>query len=108
MSPGYNDEGLADVVLGQGGLMVLLSWMVVAALVFWSYKGALISLLAVRHIPQPIQTLRDLLDDHTITLVMHPMTVFTDTAAVSLSKEILTTVIKAAFLNCCCCSCCLY
>ncbi|KAK8407426.1 hypothetical protein O3P69_002155 [Scylla paramamosain] len=84
----FLNQGLADVVLGQGGLMVLLSWMVVAALVFWSYKGALISLLAVRHIPQPIQTLRDLLDDHTITLVMHPMTVFTDTAAKMKSGEL--------------------
>ena len=79
-----NGIGLADAVLGSGGVMVLVSWLVVAAVVYWSYTSALISLLAVRHIPQPIQTLRDLLDDHTITLAMVPMTVFTDTISVSL------------------------
>lgn len=78
-----NIVGLSHIVLGHGGVVVLASWVVVAALVFWSYTGALISLLAVRHIPQPIQTLRDLLDDHTVTLIMLPMTVFTDTASVS-------------------------
>ena len=75
--------GLTNVVLGYGGVMVLVSWLIVAAVVFWSYNGALISLLAVRNIPQPIQTLRDLLDDHTITLVLLPMTILTDTISVS-------------------------
>ena len=76
--------GFTGIVHGPGGLMVLVSWVVLSAVVFWSYNGALISLLAVRNIPQPIQTLRDLLDDHSITLVLLPMTILTDTISVSL------------------------
>ncbi|XP_045131518.1 glutamate receptor ionotropic, delta-1-like [Portunus trituberculatus] len=58
---------------------VLGSWMVGAAVVYWGYSGNLTSLLAVRHIPQPIQTLRDLIDDPTITIIMKPNTIVTDT-----------------------------
>ncbi|XP_063860094.1 probable glutamate receptor [Scylla paramamosain] len=58
---------------------VLGSWMVVAAVVFWSYTGTLTSLLAVRHIPLPIQTLRDLLDDSSVSVIMEPNTIVTDT-----------------------------
>ncbi|XP_050727669.1 probable glutamate receptor [Eriocheir sinensis] len=56
-------------------------WVVVAAVVFWSYSGTLTSLLAVRFIPQPIQTLRDLLDDPSLTVIMEPNTIVTDTIA---------------------------
>ncbi|XP_063859244.1 probable glutamate receptor [Scylla paramamosain] len=83
----FLNQGLTGIVLGQGGLMVLLSWVIVSAVVFWSYNGALISLLAVRNIPQPIQTLRDLLDDHSITLVLLPMTILTDTISKMKSGE---------------------
>lgn len=58
------------------------SWVVVAAVVFWSYSGALTSLLAVRFIPQPIQTLRDLLDDSSLIVIMEPNTIVTDTISV--------------------------
>uniref|UniRef100_A0A0P4W423 Ionotropic glutamate receptor C-terminal domain-containing protein n=1 Tax=Scylla olivacea TaxID=85551 RepID=A0A0P4W423_SCYOL len=61
---------------------VLGSWMVVAAVVFWSYTGTLTSLLAVRHIPLPIQTLRDLLDDSSVSVIMEPNTIVTDTISV--------------------------
>ena len=74
--------GLTNVVLGHGGLVVLGSWVVVAAVVFWSYTGTLTSLLAVRHIPQPIQTLRDLLDDPAVSIIMLPMTIVSDTISV--------------------------
>lgn len=70
-------------MLGRGGVAVLGSWVVVAAVVFWSYTSALTSLLAVRLIPQPIQTLRDLLDDRSVTLVMPPKNIMTDTMSVS-------------------------
>ncbi|KAK8407419.1 hypothetical protein O3P69_002148 [Scylla paramamosain] len=58
---------------------VLGSWMVGAAVVYWGYSGNLTSLLAVRHIPQPIQTLRDLIDDPAVTVIMKPNTIVTDT-----------------------------
>lgn len=82
-------------MLGSGGVALLGSWMVVAALVFWSYTGTLTSLLAVRHVPQPIQTLRDLIDDRSVTLVMTPENIMTDIMSVSLcvwlnGDEILT------------------
>ncbi|XP_050727810.1 probable glutamate receptor [Eriocheir sinensis] len=72
-------QRFTEVVLGHGGVVVLGSWVVVAAVVFWSYTCTLTSLLAVRFIPQPIQTLRDLLDDTSVNLIMLPMTIITDT-----------------------------
>ncbi|XP_071526337.1 probable glutamate receptor [Panulirus ornatus] len=57
------------------------SWLVVAMLATWSYTGNLISLLAVRHIPQPIQNIRDLVDQPGISAVM-------------LSNSILPTIIS--------------
>lgn len=73
--------GIRGVLLG--GQTVLGSWVVVAAVVFWSYTGALTSLLAVRRIPQPIQTLRDLLNDRSVTLIMPPKNLMTDMMSVS-------------------------
>ncbi|KAG7156121.1 Glutamate receptor 3.1-like 4 [Homarus americanus] len=49
--------------------MLVLGWMVVTMMVTWSYSGNLVSLLAVRYIPKPLQTLRDLLDS-SVTLIM--------------------------------------
>lgn len=68
---------------GQAGQTVLGSWAVVAAVIFWSYTCTLISLLTVRHIPQPIQTLRDLLDDPGITLYITANITVTEIIAVS-------------------------
>lgn len=68
---------------GCDGGAVLGSWVVVAAVVFWSYQGALTSLLAVRFIPQPIQTIRNMLDDPSVTVVMPPKNIMTDTMSVS-------------------------
>ncbi|KAK8407425.1 hypothetical protein O3P69_002154 [Scylla paramamosain] len=42
----FLNQGLTGVVLGQGGVVMLGSWVVVAAVVFWSYTGNLTSLLA--------------------------------------------------------------
>ncbi|KAG0725621.1 Glutamate receptor ionotropic, delta-1 [Chionoecetes opilio] len=67
---------------------VLGSWMVVAAVVYWSYAGTLTSLLAVRHIPQPIQTLRDMLDDSSVTVLMEPDTLVTETISKMKSGEL--------------------
>ncbi|MPC44647.1 Glutamate receptor U1 [Portunus trituberculatus] len=84
----FFNQGLTGVVLGYGGVVMLSSWVVVAAVVFWSYTGTLTSLLAVRHIPQPIQTLRDLLDDSAVSVIMLPMTIVTDTISRMKSGEL--------------------
>ncbi|KAG7160502.1 putative Glutamate receptor ionotropic, delta-1-like 38 [Homarus americanus] len=49
--------------------LVVGGWMVVAMMLMWSYRGTLISLLAVRHVPQPLQSIRDVVDDSTVTYV---------------------------------------
>lgn len=69
---------------GRAGLIVLGSWAVVAAVIFWSYTCTLISQLTVRHIPQPIQTLRNLLDDPGVTLYIMPNITVTEIISVSI------------------------
>ncbi|KAK4309809.1 hypothetical protein Pmani_018570 [Petrolisthes manimaculis] len=44
-------------------------WMTVMVVLTQSYTGTLMSLLAVRYIPQPFQTLRTLLDQPAVTMV---------------------------------------
>ena len=72
-----------SLLLGSLKVRVVLgSWLVGASVVYWGYSGNLTSLLAVRHIPQPIQTLRDLIDDPSVTIIMKPNTIVTDTISV--------------------------
>ncbi|XP_042237244.1 probable glutamate receptor [Homarus americanus] len=55
----------------RGQEMVLVGgWVVVSVVVTCSYSGTLVSLLAVRHVPQPLQTIRDVLDATHITVVL--------------------------------------
>ncbi|KAG7160342.1 Glutamate receptor 2-like 1 [Homarus americanus] len=55
----------------RGREMVLMGgWVVVSVVVTCSYSGTLVSLLAVRHVPQPLQTIRDMLDATHITVVL--------------------------------------
>ncbi|XP_071535585.1 probable glutamate receptor [Panulirus ornatus] len=49
--------------------LVLGVWMMMTLVLTRSYAGNLMSLLAVRHIPQPYQTLRDVLDDPSVTMI---------------------------------------
>ncbi|XP_071545449.1 glutamate receptor ionotropic, kainate 4-like [Panulirus ornatus] len=49
--------------------LVLGVWMMVTLVLTRSYSGNLMSLLAVRHIPQPYQSLRDVLDDPSVTMI---------------------------------------
>ncbi|XP_071526269.1 uncharacterized protein [Panulirus ornatus] len=58
--------------------LVVGGWLLVAMMVTWSYTGNLVSLLAVRHIPQPIQTIRHLVDDTSLTVMLQPDTILTD------------------------------
>lgn len=69
---------------GRAGQAVLGSWALVAAMVFWSYTCTLIAQLTVRHISQPIQTLRDLLDDPGVILYIMPNISVTEIISVSI------------------------
>ncbi|XP_071532994.1 glutamate receptor ionotropic, kainate 4-like [Panulirus ornatus] len=49
--------------------LVLGVWMMTTLVLTRSYAGNLMSLLAVRHIPEPYHTLRDVLDDPSVTMI---------------------------------------
>ncbi|XP_063855559.1 glutamate receptor ionotropic, kainate glr-3-like [Scylla paramamosain] len=59
--------------VGEGGCwwqrVVLGVWMLMTMVLTRSYEGNLMSLLAVRHLPQPYQTLRDVVDDPSVVMV---------------------------------------
>ncbi|MPC14320.1 Glutamate receptor ionotropic, kainate 4 [Portunus trituberculatus] len=65
--------GPAAVWVASGGWMwqrvVLGVWMLMTMVLTRSYEGNLMSLLAVRHLPQPYQTLRDVVDDPSVIMV---------------------------------------
>ncbi|XP_045101287.1 uncharacterized protein LOC123498187 [Portunus trituberculatus] len=64
-----------SVSLGSGGWMwqrvVLGVWILMTMVLTRSYEGNLMSLLAVRYLPQPYQTLRDVVDDPSVVMVWH-------------------------------------
>nr|XP_045600070.1 probable glutamate receptor [Procambarus clarkii] len=72
---GYSDiGGYGANVLDSGAYwwwerVVLTVWGLVTVVLTQSYAGNLMALLAVRHIPQPYQSLRDVLDDRSVTTV---------------------------------------
>ncbi|XP_071545438.1 uncharacterized protein [Panulirus ornatus] len=49
--------------------LVFASWMMMTLVLTRSYASNLMSYLAVRHIPQPYQTLREVLDDPSVTMI---------------------------------------
>ncbi|XP_045100957.1 glutamate receptor ionotropic, delta-1-like isoform X4 [Portunus trituberculatus] len=51
--------------------LILGVWMLMTLVLMRSYESTLMSLLAVRHLPQPYQTLRAVLDDHSVGMVWH-------------------------------------
>ncbi|XP_071526985.1 glutamate receptor ionotropic, delta-2-like [Panulirus ornatus] len=53
-------------------------WMMMTVVLTRSYEGNLMSLLAVRHIPQPYQSLRQVIDDPAVTMVWEPNTVYVE------------------------------
>ncbi|XP_071540574.1 probable glutamate receptor isoform X2 [Panulirus ornatus] len=56
--------------------LVLGSWMVMTLVLTKSYAGNLMSMLAVRYIPQPYQSLRDVLDDPSATMIWEANTAY--------------------------------
>ncbi|XP_069951462.1 probable glutamate receptor [Cherax quadricarinatus] len=80
-----NSQSFLDVAFGYIGIflqqamqvpsslwwekLMLATWLIVMFVISKSYAGNLMSNLAVRYIPQPYQSLRDVLDDHSVTMV---------------------------------------
>ncbi|XP_071540849.1 probable glutamate receptor [Panulirus ornatus] len=60
-SPEPSERGWERLLLG--------SWMVMTLVLARSYDGKLRSMMAVRYIPQPYQSLRDVLDDPSATMI---------------------------------------
>ncbi|KAG7159498.1 Glutamate receptor 2-like 2, partial [Homarus americanus] len=56
--------------------LVLGAWMLMVLVLIRSYAGTLMSILAVRYIPQPFQSLRELLDDRSTTMIWEVGTVY--------------------------------
>lgn len=58
-------------------------WLLLALMATVCYIQNLVSLLAVRHIPQPIQTLRDVVEESGLSVIVEPKTIVTDMLYVS-------------------------
>ncbi|XP_071524147.1 glutamate receptor ionotropic, delta-2-like [Panulirus ornatus] len=56
--------------------LMLASWMMMTLVLTRSYTGNLMSLLAVRHIPQPYQSLRHVLDDPSTAMIWEANTAY--------------------------------
>ncbi|XP_071526298.1 glutamate receptor U1-like [Panulirus ornatus] len=69
-------------------MVVVGGWSLTGMVVTWSYCSNLMSLLAVRHVAQPLHTVRALLDDASITVILEPGTVLTDVLENSKSGEL--------------------
>lgn len=67
--PSLSATNLKFGICWYGERVVMGIWMVTTLVLMRSYAGNLISLLAVKYIPQPYQSLRDVLDDPVITMI---------------------------------------
>ncbi|XP_045130683.1 glutamate receptor ionotropic, delta-2-like [Portunus trituberculatus] len=76
-------QGVTMPLSGQRLRLVVGGWVVASALVVWSYSGLLVSVMTVRHVPRPIQTVKDLIDASHIKVFTRSKTAFTDLMAVS-------------------------
>lgn len=77
--------GVTMKVEGVALRAVVGGWVLVAALLAWSYGGLLVSVMTVRRVPRPIQTARDLLDHSRARVIMRANTAYTDLMAVSIA-----------------------
>ncbi|XP_047495517.1 probable glutamate receptor [Penaeus chinensis] len=71
-------QGLRSDVRPARARLVVGGWLLAAMLVTWSYSGNLASLLTVRHLAQPIQELRDVVESEDTVVIMEPDTAFTE------------------------------
>ncbi|XP_069182971.1 probable glutamate receptor [Procambarus clarkii] len=56
--------------------MVMLAWMMVTLVLTRSYSGNLLALLAVKYIPQPYQTLEDVVRDPSVKMIWKANTIY--------------------------------
>nr|XP_045620079.1 glutamate receptor 1-like [Procambarus clarkii] len=71
--------------------VVLAVWGLVTVVLTQSYAGNLMALLAVTNIPQPFQSLHDIVDDHSVTLLVQSgaaKTVYITTAKVGILRDV--------------------
>ncbi|XP_069182975.1 glutamate receptor ionotropic, delta-2-like [Procambarus clarkii] len=68
-------DTLASVVYWWWDRFVLMMWMILMLVLSRSFSGNLMALLAVRYIPQPFQTLRDVIDS-SVTMIWEADTVY--------------------------------
>lgn len=68
--------------------IVLGMWMLTTLVLTRSYGGNLMSLLAVRYIPQPYQSLRDVLDDPTVTMIWEANSAYVQYYRVSIVMDL--------------------
>ncbi|XP_066984773.1 uncharacterized protein [Macrobrachium rosenbergii] len=71
-------QGLTMEFIAISERVVVVSWLLGSMIIYWSYGTSLMSLLAVRYAPRPIQTIRDVLDDNKITVVFPYRTALSD------------------------------
>lgn len=64
-------------------------WMLTTLVVVKSYAGNLMSLLAVRYVPQPFQTLRDVLNDPYASMIWQKNSVSEQYIRVSIHLTLL-------------------
>nr|XP_045610753.1 probable glutamate receptor [Procambarus clarkii] len=64
------NQGITERDVWWWERVVMAVWGLVTVVLTQSYAGNLMALLAVRHIPQPIQSLQDVLDHHSVTLLV--------------------------------------
>ncbi|XP_068228758.1 glutamate receptor ionotropic, delta-1-like [Palaemon carinicauda] len=58
--------------------VLVAGWLVASMIIYWSYGTSLISLLAVRYAPRPIETIRDLLNNDKMIVIFPFRTAVTD------------------------------
>ncbi|KAK7083776.1 hypothetical protein SK128_025406 [Halocaridina rubra] len=58
--------------------IITCGWMFGSMILYWSYCSNLMSILAIRYAPQPIQTIQDLLENHKMSVIFPPGTALTD------------------------------
>nr|XP_053641801.1 probable glutamate receptor [Cherax quadricarinatus] len=71
-----------DVLVEKGSWwqrMLLAGWLVTTLVLTRSYSGNLMSLLAVRHIPEPYHTLQDAVDDPSVALIWEAESAYVQT-----------------------------
>ncbi|XP_068234290.1 glutamate receptor ionotropic, delta-2-like [Palaemon carinicauda] len=82
-------QGARDLKRYMWQRMIVGAWIVGTTVLVFSYSGNLMSLLAVRYLPQPYQTLKDVLDDPDVTMVWEINTAYVHAFRKATSGDLL-------------------